>query len=191
MHHQICIQQTHKLKEETIKMETTTTNFIYFGMSAAAGMIAWFTIFAIFIWPKMKKQPLVQKLRTLTAIHFFRYFGTTFLMVGLVTRKLPVAFADPAAFGDVLALILAYVAFVSLRYSRNGKPYLLPFWIFNILGTADLLLAFVTGPLLLKNVANLGVAYLIPTLYVPLLFVAHFYAFRTLIQRSPEAKTLL
>jgi hypothetical protein len=40
--------------------------------------------------------------KTLTAIHFFRYFATTLLIAGLVSRKLPSGFADPAAFGDLL-----------------------------------------------------------------------------------------
>ena len=30
---------------------------VYFGMSVALGLIAWFTIFATIIWPKMKSQP--------------------------------------------------------------------------------------------------------------------------------------
>jgi hypothetical protein len=61
----------------------------YFGGSAAAGIIGWATIFAAIIWPKMKQQPRVQQLKTLTAIHFFRYFATTLLIAGLVSRKLP------------------------------------------------------------------------------------------------------
>jgi hypothetical protein len=48
---------------------------IYFAGSAAAGIIGWATIFATIIWPKMKQQPRVQQLKTLTAIHFFRRFA--------------------------------------------------------------------------------------------------------------------
>ena len=46
---------------------------VYFGMSVALGLIAWFTIFATIIWPKMKSQPRIQQLKSLTAISFFRY----------------------------------------------------------------------------------------------------------------------
>ena len=56
---------------------------VYFGMSVALGLVAWFTIFAAIIWPKMKGQPKIQQLKSLTAISFFRYFATTFLIVGL------------------------------------------------------------------------------------------------------------
>lgn len=76
-------------------------DIIYFGGSAAAGIIGWATIFATIIWPKLKQQPKVQQLKTLTAIHFFRYFGTTVFIAGLVSRRLPTGFADPAAFGDL------------------------------------------------------------------------------------------
>ena len=56
---------------------------IYFGGSAALGIIGWATIFATIIWPKMKRQPRVQQLKTLAAISFFRYFATTMLIAGL------------------------------------------------------------------------------------------------------------
>jgi hypothetical protein len=57
-------------------------------------------------------------------------------------------------------------------------------WIFNIVGAADLLLAMVLGPALIRDPGDLGLAYIIPTVYVPLLLIAHFYALKTLGQRS-------
>lgn len=158
----------------------------YFAGSAAAGIIGWVTIFATIIWPKMKQQPRVQQLQTLTAIHFFRYFATTLLIAGLVSRKLPSGFADPAAFGDLISLGLAYIAFIGLRRSKAGQPLLLPAWIFNVVGAADLLLAMVLGPSLIHDPGDLGLAYIIPTVYVPLLLTAHFYGLKVLSQRSSE-----
>jgi hypothetical protein len=134
----------------------------------------------------MKQQPRVQQLRILTAIHFFRYFATTLLIAGLVSRKLPSGFADPAAFGDLISLGLAYVAFIGLRRSKAGQPLLLPAWIFNVVGAADLLLAMVLGPSLVHDPGDLGLAYIIPTVYVPLLLTAHFYSLKVLSQRSSE-----
>ena len=158
-------------------------DLIYFGGSAVAGIIGWATIFATIIWPKMKQRPMVEQLKILTAINFFRYFATTTLIVGLVSRKLPAGFADPAAFGDLISLVLAYVAFIGLQRSKAGKPLLLPVWIFNIVGAADLLLAAVLGPALIRDPGDFGLAYIIPTVYVPLLLVAHFYSLRILSQR--------
>jgi hypothetical protein len=59
-------------------------------------------------------------------------------------------------------------------------------WIFNIVGAADLLLAMVLGPLLVRDPGDFGLSYIIPTVYVPLLLVAHFYAFKVLSRRSRE-----
>jgi hypothetical protein len=162
-------------------------DLVYFAGSAALGIIGWATIFATIIWPKMKGQPRVQQLKTLTAIHFFRYFATTLLITGLVSRKLPSGFADPAAFGDLISLGLAYIAFFGLQRSSGvEQPSLIPVWIFNIVGTADLLLAIVLGPALIRDPGDLGLGYIIPTVYVPLLLTAHFYALKLLGQRSSE-----
>jgi hypothetical protein len=163
-------------------------DLIYFGGSAVAGIIGWATIFATIIWPKMRKQPMVEQLKLLTAINFFRYFATTTLIIGLVSRKLPSGFADPAAFGDLISLGLAYVAFIGLQRSTAEKPLLLPVWIFNIVGATDLLLALVLGPALIRDPGDLGLSYVIPTVYVPLLLVAHFYSLKILSQRSSEKK---
>jgi hypothetical protein len=165
-------------------------DIVYFGGSAVAGIIGWMTIFATIIWPKMNRQPRVQQLKTLTAIHFFRYFATTLLIAGLVSHKLPSGFADPAAFGDLISLVLAYMAFVGLQRSKAGKPVLFPAWVANIAGTADLLLAMVLGPALIKHPGDFGLGYIIPTVYVPLLLTAHFYAIKVLSQR-PGGKSVV
>ena len=159
-------------------------NLVYFATSAAAGLIGWSTIFAAIIWPKMREQSRIKQLKSLTAIHFFRYFGSTMLITGLVVRKLPAGFANPAAFGDLITVVLAYVAFAALQRSRADDARFSLVWLFNIFGAADLLLAAVLGPLLIKDPADFGFAYFIPTFYVPLLFVAHFYSLKALRSRS-------
>jgi hypothetical protein len=159
-------------------------DLIYFGGSAVAGTIGWAVIFAAIIWPKMKQEPTVKQLKTLTTFHFFRYFATTLLIAGLVSRKLPSGFADPAAFGDLITLGLAYIAFIGLQRSTPERPLLLPVWILNIAGTADLLLALALGPVLIRDPGDFGLSYIVPTVYVPLLLVAHFYALKVLSQRS-------
>src|SRR5262249_10077936 len=131
------------------------------------------------------------QLKTLTAIHFFRYFATTLLIAGLVSHKLPSGFADPAAFGDLISLGLAYVAFIGLQRSKAEKPLLLPVWIFNIVGAADLLLAMVLGPALVRDPGDFGLSYIIPTVYVPLLLTAHFYALKVLSQHSSENRVAI
>lgn len=159
---------------------------VYFGGSVALGIVGWLTVFAVLIWPRMKGQPRVEQLKILTAIHLFRYFGTGFLIAGLVSRKLPSGFAYPAAYGDLVSLGLAYVALAGLRRSRAGKPALFPVWLFNIVGAADLLLAMVAGPALIRDPGDFGLTYIIPTVYVPLLLTAHFYALKVLGRRAGD-----
>ena len=158
-------------------------DLVYFATSAALGVIGWAVIFATVVWPKIKDQPRGWRLKLLTATHFFRYFGTTMLMVGLVVQKLPAGFANPAAFGDLIAVALAYIAFVSIQRNHTNTTNLPLVWLFNIVGAADLLLAVVLGPMLIKDPANFGFAYFIPVFYVPLLFVTHFYSFKTLTEQ--------
>ena len=131
-------------------------DLIYFGGSAAAGIVAWATIFATIIWPRMRQQPKVLQLKTLTAISFFRYFATTMFITGLITHKLPTGFADPAVYGDLISLGLAYICFIGLQRSPARRPRLLPVWIFNIVGAADLVLAYVTGPALIRDPGTSG-----------------------------------
>lgn len=154
---------------------------LYFGISVVAGFVGWFTIFNTLIWPKLKTQSKAQILKSLAAAHLFRYFGTTFLIVGLVVRELPAEFAVPAAFGDLVTVLFAYMAFVTLQRSRDNSR-LFSVWLFNVFGTADLLLALMLGALLVKP-ADLGFAYSIPIFYVPMLLVTHFYSFKTLVKR--------
>jgi hypothetical protein len=42
----------------------------------------------------------------------------------------------------------------------------------------------ILGPALIHDPGDLGLAYIIPTVYVPLLLTAHFYALKALSQRS-------
>ena len=91
---------------------------------------------------------------------------------------MPGAFARPAAYGDLVAAVLALLALVGLQ-SRLG---ILLVWVFNLWGTADLLYAFYQGLIGVGfKPGQLGAAYFIPTVVVPLLFITHGIVFRILI----------
>ena len=107
------------------------------------------------------------------------HLGMVFLVPTVIGPSLPAAFAVPAAYGDLLASLLALLAIVSLR---RRWPLGLPLvWLFNIVGTLDLLHAFYQGPRLR---VELGAAYFIPTFVVPALFITHAMIFRMLSKRS-------
>jgi hypothetical protein len=63
-------------------------------------------------------------------------------------------------------------------------------WIFNLVGTVDLLNAFYQGGRisLPATPGLLGGAYFIPVFAVPLLLVTHFLAFRVLMRKEVTAR---
>ena len=87
---------------------------------------------------------------------------------------LPSQFARKAAFGDLLTAILAFVA-IPLVLSGSGlaKPAV---WIFNIVGTIDLIVAITTATIY-NAPPTMGPAYWIPALWVPMLLVTHYVTF--------------
>ena len=112
-----------------------------FGISVGFGFIAWGIVAAQYFWPLLRTQARGDALRPVLLLHSFRFIGLAFLVKGVVAPELPAAFAVPAAYGDLIAALLALVALFSLR-SGFGIPWV---WAFNLWGTADLLYAFYQG----------------------------------------------
>jgi hypothetical protein len=112
-----------------------------FGASIALSFIAWGVVTASYFWPELRSRPRVEALRPLLRLHAFRFVGLAFLVPGVVSPELPVAWARHAAYGDLVAALLALLALAGLK-SRLG---LAPVWVFNLWGTADLLYAFYQG----------------------------------------------
>ena len=113
--------------------------------------------------------------------HAFRHMGMMFLVAGVVAQPLPKGFAYPAAYGDLATGLLALLSLVALR---GGWSLALPLvWLFNIVGTVDLLNALRH----VNVVADFGAAWYIPTFLVPALLVTHFMIFARLLKRSGSA----
>ena len=149
-----------------------------FGISVAFSFIAWGIVSAQYLWPELRDQPRAQALRPLLVLHSFRFIGLAFLVPGVVAPELPAAFAHPAAYGDVLTAVLALFALAALQ----TKLGILLVWVFNLWGTADLLYAFYKGNSVGLVPGQLGAAYFIPTVIVPLLLITHGLVFRLLLQ---------
>ena len=149
-----------------------------FGISVAFSFIAWRIVAARYLWPELRNQPRAQALRPLLVLHSFRFIDLAFLVPGVVSAELSAAFARPAAYGDLVAAILALVALAGLQ-TRLG---LVLVWVFNLWGTADLLFAFYNGNSVGFAPGQLGAAYFIPTVIVPLLLITHGLVFRLLLQ---------
>ena len=157
---------------------------LVFGISVLLGLVVWGIIGAQDIWPALRTRPRAEALRPLLLLHAFRFVGLAFLVPGVVAPDLPAGFARPAAFGDLTTCILALLATASLR-SRLGT---LLVWVFNVVGTLDLLNAFYQADRLGVGIAPglQGAAYFIPTVLVPLLLVTHVLVFCILLRRDAE-----
>ena len=123
-------------------------------------------------------------MRWLLLVHSFRFIGLAFMVPGVVSPALPAEFARPAAYGDLIAAILALIALAGLA-SRFGIGLV---WVFNLWGVADLLYAFYQGLIGVGiRPGQLGAAFFIPTVAVPMLFVTHILVFRLLLRGDGEA----
>jgi hypothetical protein len=121
-------------------------------------------------------------LRPLLVLHSFRFLGLAFLVPGVVSPDLPSAFSHAAAYGDLVAALLALLALTSLP-SASGVVLA---WIFNLWGAADLFNAFYQANHAGVIAGQFGATYFIPTLIVPLLFITHGLGFRILLQHQSQ-----
>jgi len=154
-----------------------------FGLSiimsfVASGIVAW-----LFLWPWLRAMPRADALLRLLVPHTFRFVGLSFLVPGVVSTTLSPAFAAPAAYGDLIAAVLAIAALLSLRGRAIWAVPLI--WLFNVWGTADLLNAYYQGALGQRiHPGALGAAFFIPTVLVPPLLIIHGLIFRLLLRSA-------
>ena len=127
----------------------------------------------------------VAALRAIATLHSFRFFGLVFILPGVV-GDLPASFATFAAYWDLATGVLAILALLTVRI----RPL---FWLFvvgfNLVGVVDLILDYyhairVDLPAL---AGQLGAAYVIPIIYVPVLMITHIAAFYLLLRPQPKA----
>ena len=119
-------------------------------------------------------------MRPLLILHSFRFIGLAFLVPGVVSPDLPSTFARSAAYGDLIAAILALLSLVSLPSAAG----VVTAWIFSLWGSADLLNAFYQANHAGLMAGQLGATYFIPTFVVPLLLITHGLTFRILLQHQ-------
>jgi len=128
----------------------------------------------IYIFPKLPELKPQSVLLPILLLHGFRHLGLMFLTPGATYAGIPPRFAYPAAFGDLLAALLALAAIPGLRRTGSGGRLLV--WIFNLEGTVDLMAAIVLATVY-RAQAYMGPAYWIPAFWVPALLVTHYITF--------------
>ena len=155
---------------------------LWFFGSIAFSFIAWGIVTARYIWPELRLRQRAEALRPVLILHSFRFIGLAFLVPGVVSPDLPSAFAHSAAYGDIIAAILALLALILLPSTAGVAAT----WIFSLWGTADLFNAFYQANHAGLAPGHLRATYFIPTLIVPLLMITHGLGFRILVQRQPQ-----
>jgi hypothetical protein len=162
-----------------------------FRIHLVLGYVAWLLCFGVYILPRLRSMTPLEAHRAIATLHSFRFFGLVFILPGVVGH-LPSSFATFAAYGDLATGVLALLALATVRL----RPL---FWFFvvafNLVGVVDILLDYfhairaglpaITG--------QMGAAYVIPILYVPLLmitsFVAIYWLLRTLSNSNRASAT--
>jgi hypothetical protein len=155
-----------------------------YGTGIAFSFIVWGIVTAQYLWPELRRRSRADALRPLLLLHCFRFVGLSFLVPGVVAPDLSSAFAFPAAYGDLIAAILALLALAAGLQTRLGLALV---WVFNLWGTADLLYAFYQGNQVGLEPGQLGGTYFIVTILVPLLLITHGLVFRLLLQTRPTS----
>ena len=126
----------------------------------------------------------VEAQRAIATLHSFRFFGLAFMLPGVVGPELPASFAVPAGYGDLATGVLAMLALLTAR----ARPVFWSFVVaFNLVGTADLMLAYyhATQAGIPAHAGELGALYAIPVVFVPLLVITHAAAFYLLLRPQP------
>jgi len=160
-----------------------------FNMQLILGYVAWLLCFRSYLWPWLKSMDTDEVQRAIATLHSFRFFGLVFILPGVV-GNLPPGFAGFAAYWDLATGVLAILALLLVRV----RPL---FWLFvvgfNLVGTVDLLLDYYHAIRVgLPGLAGqMGAAYVIPIIYVPLLMITHVVAFYLLLRPQPTAVRVL
>jgi len=134
-------------------------------------------LYLIPILPRLEPRSVVLPILLL---HALRHLGLMFLAPGAVFPGIPAQFAYPAAFGDLIAAVLALIALAAVvRRSRFARPLVA---LFNVEGTLDLMLA-ISLATIYAAAPHMGPAYWIPAFWVPALLVTHYVVFVVLGKR--------
>jgi len=156
---------------------------ICFFVSIVFSFVAWGIVTGSVIWPELRHRSRNEALRQLLTLHSFRFVGLAFLVPGVVSPDLPAAFAEGAAYGDIVAAALALLALALLP----GRLGIVAAWVFNLWGTADIIHANYDGIRLGVQAGQMGAAYFLPTFIVPLFMITHGLIFWLLLRNENEA----
>ena len=134
-----------------------------------------------YVTPWLSRREPVDAIALLILPHTLRHVGMAFLVPGLVAADLPRSFAFTTAYGDLVSGLLAIFAVLAIRRSAAFSIPLV--WLFNVVGSVDLLWALSHA----DAVPHLVTTWYIPTFWVPVLLVTHALIFARLYQHATQS----
>lgn len=141
--------------------------------------VVFYAIARLYLLPRLGELRARSILLPILLLHSLRHLGLMFLTRGAVYPGMPPQFAYPAALGDLLTALLAFISIPAVLKGGSAGRTLV--WIFNIVGTLDLATA-ITLATIYNAADSMGAAYWIPAFWVPGLLVTHYVTFLILIK---------
>src|SRR5689334_21507605 len=102
-------------------MNILTINLVF------STLVFWITA-KLYLFPRLNELPPRTILLPIFLLHSFRLLGLMFLAPGAIYPGLAPEFAYPAAFGDLLAAVLALLALGAVVENRRSARFLV--WVF-------------------------------------------------------------
>ncbi len=152
-------------------------------INLVCGIAVFYAAAKFYVLPKVGDASPRAILVPILILHSLRHLGLMFLAAGATNPGMPPQFAYPAAIGDFITAVLAFVAVFAVAGNREGSRVLV--WLFNIVGTVDLLLA-ITLATIYRAAPFMAAAYWIPAFWVPALLVSHYVVFIVLLAGRRE-----
>jgi hypothetical protein len=162
--------------KDVIIMNVLTVNLLF------STLVFWIAA-RLYLFPKLDHLEPRSVLLPILLLHSLRHLGLMFLAPGATYEGIPSKFIYPAAFGDLLAAVLALAAIPAV--AQRWKSGRLLVWIFNVAGTVDLFTA-ITLATIYRAAPYMGAAYWIPAFWVPALLVTHYVTFVVLIKSRKD-----
>jgi hypothetical protein len=154
------------------------------------GYVAWLLCFRAYILPLLRSMDAFAAHRAIATLHSFRFFGLVFILPGVVGAGLPAGFASFAAYGDFATGVLALLALLTVSIRPLYWTLIVAF---NVVGAGELIVdyghAIQLG--LPEKAGQLGAAYAIVIVYVPLLMITHIAALYRLARPQRQANPTL
>ena len=133
----------------------------------------------LYVLPKLQNYEARTLLLPILLLHSLRHLGLMFLASGATYPGIPLQFAYPAAYGDLITAVLAMIAILAVATRARSAKLLV--WLFSVVGLLDLLDAIALATIY-DAAPFMGAAYWIPAFWVPALLVTHYLAFLILLR---------